>query len=82
MIPKLIKAVPLNNHELQLIYNNKEIRIFSLQPFLHLPIYNKLKDMTYFKKLTIWFNTIQWEDNIDIDPESLYNLSKFSNFTN
>ncbi|MDI9338865.1 MAG: DUF2442 domain-containing protein [Alphaproteobacteria bacterium] len=82
MLPKLINVIPLNNHEIQLTYNNKEIRIFSLKPFLHLPIYNKLHDINLFKKITIQFNTIQWDDTIDIDPESLYNLSKFSNFTN
>ena len=75
MTPKLIKVKPLNNYTIQLMYENQETKIFSLIPFLHLPIYKKLKDIKLFKQVKIYFNTIQWENNIDIDPESLYNLS-------
>ena len=75
MIPKLIAATPLSNYTLKLYYDNDEIKKFSLTPFLHLPIYKELKNEEIFKNISINFNTIQWGNNIDIDPESLYNLS-------
>lgn len=75
MIPKLIAATPLSNYIVKLYYDNNEVKMFELTPFLHLPIYKNLKDEALFKKITINYNTIQWANNIDIDPESLYNLS-------
>lgn len=71
---KNVKA--LDNFELEIEFTNDELRIMDMKPYLQLPIYRELKDPNIFSKVKVAFNTVQWENGSDFDPDSLYNLSK------
>ncbi len=71
-----IKAVkPLTGYQLLLTFENGENRIFDMKPYLSNGIYKELKDEEKFKTVRVSFDSIQWCNKADIDPEFLYEKS-------
>jgi hypothetical protein len=69
----------LDDYELELTFENNEIKIFDVKPYLNTGLFAKLKDENYFKMVKISYDTIEWPDGIDMDPEVLYEKSKVKN---
>jgi hypothetical protein len=69
----------LNDYELELTFENNEIKIFDVKPYLDTGLFAKLKDENYFKMVKISYDTIEWPNGIDMDPEVLYEKSKVKN---
>ncbi|MDR0313466.1 MAG: DUF2442 domain-containing protein, partial [Treponema sp.] len=67
------------DYELELTFENNEIKIFDVKPYLDTGIFTKLKDENYFRMVKISFDTIEWPNGIDMDPEVLYEKSKAKN---
>ena len=74
MFLEITKAVYLKDYKVMLHFNNGERRIVDLQSSLHGEIFAPLKDVEYFKRFTIKFNTIEWENGADFAPEYLYEI--------
>ena len=66
----------LKNYELEIIFENKEIRIFDVKPYLETGIFKKLKDEKIFKMVKVSYDSIEWPYGIDLDPEILYEKGK------
>jgi hypothetical protein len=66
----------LHDYKLELTFENKEIKIFDVKPYLDTGLFEKLKDKNLFKMVRISFDTIEWPNGIDLDPEVLYEKSK------
>jgi len=66
---------PIPNYQLVLTFENGEIRQFDMIPLLDTGIFKELKDVTMFNTVRISFDTIEWENEADLDPEILYNNS-------
>ncbi len=72
-----IKEVqPLDDYKLKLKFENDEERIFDLKPYLNLGKFSELQNLELFKKARINFDTVEWPNGIDLDPEFLYKNSK------
>ena len=72
-----VKSVrPLSGYQLLLTFENGEKKIFDMKPYLDKGIYKELKDENKFKTVRISFDSIEWCNNADIDPEFLYEKSK------
>ena len=69
-------VVPIDNYNLILTFENGEKRQFDMNPFLDKGIFKELRDVSIFKSVKVSFDTIQWDNEADLDPEVLYNLSK------
>ncbi len=67
---------PQNNYMLLLTFENGERRQFDMKPYLELGIFQELKDISLFKTVKINFDTIEWANEADIDPEVLYQESQ------
>ena len=70
------KVKPLDDYKLLLTFSNGEDRLFDAKPFLDKGIFRELLDVKKFNSVRISFDTIEWKNNADFDPESLYELSK------
>ncbi len=57
---------------LRLKFENGEEKIFDMKPYLETGIFKALKDEAIFKTVKISFDTIEWANKADIDPETLY----------
>ena len=66
---------PLDNYLLHLTFENGEKRLFDLKPFLDFGIFQELKDLRLFKTVRTNFDSIEWDNEADFDPEILYQKS-------
>jgi hypothetical protein len=70
------KVKPLSDYQLELTFENKEIKIFDVKPYLDTGLFKTLKDDNYFKMVKVSYDTIEWPNGVDLDPEVLYEKSK------
>ncbi len=71
-----VKSVkPLEEFKLLLKFENGEERIFDVSPYLNIGKFGELKDQSMFNSVAVSFDTIEWPNHIDIDPEFLYEKS-------
>jgi hypothetical protein len=57
---------------LLLTFENGEKRQFDMKPYLETGIFQELKDISLFKTVRINFDSIEWDNEADFDPEILY----------
>jgi hypothetical protein len=67
---------PKDNYLLLLTFENEEKRMFDMKPYLNFGIFQELKDLNIFNTVKISFDTIEWANEADFDPEVLYQKSK------
>jgi len=65
----------MNDFHLILTFDNGEKRRFDMNPYLDMGLFHELKDISEFKKVRVSFDTIEWENEADFDPEVLYEQS-------
>lgn len=66
---------PSSEYTLLLFFDNGEIRKLDMKPYLELGLYRELKDKEIFKTVKKSFDTIQWDNEADFDPDILYEKS-------
>ena len=70
------KVKPLSNYILELTFENKEKKIFDVKPYLDTGLFKTLKDENFFKMVKVSYDSIEWPNGVDLDPEVLYEKSK------
>jgi len=70
----VISVTPIDNYKILLTFGNGEKWQFDMNPFLDKGIFKELKDISIFNTVKVSFDTIEWENEADIDPEILYQL--------
>ena len=63
---------PIDNYKLILTFENNEVKIFDMIAYLDKGIFQELKDENLFKAVKVSFDSIEWPNEADIDPETLY----------
>lgn len=66
------EVTPLDNYKLSLKFKNGEEKVFDMTPYLETGIFKELKDEALFKTVRVSFDTVEWANEADIDPETLY----------
>ncbi|MCX5831495.1 MAG: DUF2442 domain-containing protein [Deltaproteobacteria bacterium] len=66
---------PLDNYKLLLTFENDEQRIFDMSSYMEKGIFTELKDQNFFKSVHVGYDTIEWGNGADLDPELLYKES-------
>ena len=67
---KAVKA--LDDYRLLLRFENSEERIFDVKPYLAIGKFRELRDKALFKQVRVHFDTVEWVNHVDLDPELLY----------
>ena len=75
MYLSVTKVEPLSDYQLELTFENDEMRVFDVKPYLDTGLFRTLKDENYFKRVKVSFDTIAWPNGVDLDPEVLYEKS-------
>ena len=72
-----VKSVkPIAGYKLFLTFENNENKIFDVAPYLEIGKFSELKDISLFNSVSICFDSIEWSNHLDFDPELLYQKSK------
>ena len=66
----------LDGYLLEVEFNNGEVKIFDVKPYIQGDWYGNLKNIEYFNSVHIDGLSIAWEDGQDICPDELYYNSK------
>ncbi len=72
MTPAILEVEPLDEYVLRIFYENGERRVLDLKPWINNAVLKKLKDPALFAKAKISFDTIEWPNGLDLDPEFVY----------
>ena len=72
---RVVAVVPESNFHLSLLFTNHEKRRFDMRPYLDLPVFQSLENPSFFALASVSHGTVVWPRDIDIAPETLYNLS-------
>jgi len=77
MLPKIITAIPKPDYKLELEFDNKIWKEFSVMPYLIYPVFQPLKDTSFFNQVIVKYDTVVWgkEEIIDFDPYTLWTES-------
>lgn len=68
-----VKSVSIiDEYKLLLVFENDEKKVFDITPYLEIGLFSQLKYRKTFNSVRISFDTIEWVNGLDLDPEILY----------
>lgn len=77
-IPVVVAAKHKGGFLIEVEFNDGIKKIIDFTQFLKGPIFDPLKDESYFKKFYIEGWTIAWPNGADVAPETLYSCEEVS----
>jgi len=66
---------PLDDYFLLLKFENEEEKLFDVKPYLNIGKFQELKNKKLFQSVKVCFDSIEWDNHLDLDPELLYQKS-------
>ena len=66
------EATYIKDYQLQLKFNNDEVKKVDLEDELYGEVFEPLKNKEFFKNFFISHNTVEWENGADFAPEFLF----------
>lgn len=69
---KVVTARANDDFSLNLTFDDGSVRRFDVTPYLEFGAFKELKDKNYFRRVRVAFGTVQWPNEQDISPETLY----------
>ena len=72
MNPRVSTVAAMANFILQLEFVGGRRAMFDVSPFLHFPVFQPLKETTYFSRVIVNHGTVAWPGGIDFYPDTLY----------
>ena len=68
----VVDVVALEDFIVRLTFRNGVRKQFDMKPYLNKGIFKELQDPDKFRSVRVCFDTIEWENEADFDPEVLY----------
>lgn len=75
LAPKVQSVKALPNYSLHIQFETGEAGLLDIKPYLDFGIFNRLREPEAFEKVSIAFDTIQWDCGVDLDPAFVYQKS-------
>jgi Protein of unknown function (DUF2442) len=77
MILRILESVVCSPYSLRLLFNDGTRKTVDVRPLLHGPVFEALRDPTYFAcaELDPLCGTVVWPNGADFAPEALYELA-------
>ena len=79
MMNKVIAATANDDLTLDLRFSDGSLRRFDTKPYLDKGVFRELKDVNYFRNVTVAYGTVQWPNEQDFAPETLFIESELLN---
>ena len=72
MNPRVIEVRPNDDYTLVLTFDNGEVGIFDVSPYLDIGVFCRLRDRNVFNSVRPFLGSIQWNNGLDFCPDTLY----------
>ena len=72
MNPHVVRLMPQPDHRLLLEFDNGEMRLFDLTPWLDKGVFRALRDSTEFAQAQVVDGSVEWPGEIDLSFDTLY----------
>lgn len=76
LTPRIVEAKPQSDFSLRLTYENGDIRVFDVKPYIRGSWFCELADYDYFKRVAVVDGGIEWPNGQDIAPHEMWELGK------
>ena len=76
MYPAVCEVTSQKDFSLIIVLDNGEKRSLDMKPYLDFGVFKKIRDYEKFKRIRVAFDTIEWDEGVDLDPEFIYAKSK------
>ncbi|ODS32275.1 MAG: hypothetical protein SCARUB_02577 [Candidatus Scalindua rubra] len=76
MNPRVKDVKPNQDYTITLTFDNNEVKIFDMKPYLNKGIFEELNDINLFNTVKPFLGSIQWKNGQDLCPDTLYLDSK------
>ena len=71
------KVQPMKNYLICVSFSDGDKRIYNCYPLLQYPMFSRLKEESFFKKVHVdEMGVVCWDDSTDLPPNELYNNSE------
>ena len=75
MLLDVISVKTVKDYQLELKFENGEVRRFDMRPLLAMKPWNRIAKPHLFEHAKVAYGTVVWPGEIDIAPETLYDDS-------
>jgi Protein of unknown function (DUF2442) len=72
MNPSVKFVQPNKDFTLNLTFDNNERKTFDVKPYLEYGVFKELKDLSLFYSVKPFLGTVQWQNEQDFCPDTLY----------
>ena len=72
MSPKVTKVQANTDYTLIVTFSNSDRRKFDVRPYLNIGDFTELKDLSVFMSVKPFMGSIQWSNELDFSPDTLY----------
>ena len=72
MNPYVKQVRPLEDYQLELIFENGERRIFDVKPYLKRGIFVRLQNRAIFQAVCVVAGSVEWPGELDLSYDTLY----------
>jgi len=76
MYPSVSKVSPNQDFSLYIVFDTGEKRLLDMKPYLDFGVFKRLRDYEKFKSVRVAFDTIEWDEGVDLDPEFIREKSE------
>jgi len=75
MMPSVVSAEYEGGHRIRLSFSEGTVKTVDFRKWLDGPVFEPLKDPSYFRRFFLEAGTVVWPNGADIAPETLYKAS-------
>ena len=72
MSPYIKRIRPLDDYRLEILFENGELRIFDVKPYLQRGIFVRLQNRAIFQAARVVAGSVEWPDGLDLSYDTLY----------
>lgn len=72
MNPRVKSVKTLPHYQLEVTFDDGQVREFDVKPYLDKGFFGELKDEAYFNSVTVSMGTVQWPHGQDFCPDTLF----------
>ncbi len=69
---RVSKVKAKDDFTLEIPFTDGRLKRFDMRPYLKYPTFKPLNDISKFKNISVEYGTVQWGDELDISPDTLY----------